>query len=368
MGQWESQWESQTVKRSLSSTDWAPTSLIPVVHKKEAEHLAEMAELSKQVSLSRDTLPSICSFSLYNTSTSRANSIELARDATVVAAAFDDSTVRVWDMRQSTQSDDSDSWSTGWAPPVPLVLRGHGGPVYACAYSPGYNNLLSVSEDGTARLWNLMLGSNLACYRGHNFPIWDVAYAPLEPYFATASHDRTARLWSVERGTSLRILAGHLSDVECVCFHPNVHYLASGSTDKCVRLWELRAGPCTRVLSHHSSPVLSLGFSPCGKYLASGGQDGMIVVWDLQAAKVAAVLKTKSTVWSLDYSACGKLMGTGHADGTVKLWDVDMSAAAGDGNEGAESRLLHNFATRSMITSNVTFTHRNLMLAGSISR
>lgn len=74
------------------------SSLVPLVPKREDEYLAELAEVSKQVSLGVDSLPSICCYTLYNTATAGVTSVELSRNATIVSAAFDDSTIRVWDM------------------------------------------------------------------------------------------------------------------------------------------------------------------------------------------------------------------------------------------------------------------------------
>jgi transcription initiation factor TFIID subunit 5 len=323
-GKYSVKWkyEDPSAAKRVESTGPAPVAFLPgLVKKRPNEYLAEIAELRSQVTLSQDALPSSCCYTVYNAG-STLNSMALTADATVVAASFDDSTVRVWDMRLSSQPrtrDESDSNpGAGWGAPVPQVFRGHSGPVYACSVSPDYQNVLSCSEDATVRLWNLELATNLMAYRGHSGAVWDVAYAPLAPYFATASHDRTARLWSVEHAAPLRIMAGHLSDVDAVCFHNNSHYLATGSVDKSVRLWELRAGPCVRVLSAHTGPVHALVFSPCGQYLSSAGADGVVIIWDIAAGQIAARLQCTDdkqlgeNIWSLDYSACGKLLSAAH--------------------------------------------------------
>ena len=353
-GKYSVKWKyvDQDAGRRVESKGPAPVNILPLVKQRLPEHLAELAELRSQVTLSRDALPSSCCYTVYNAAASL-NSMTFTPDATVVAAGFDDSTVRVWDMRLSSQARtrDDDDAGAGWGPPAPQVFRGHSGAVYACSVSPDYQNLLSCSEDGTVRLWNLELSANLMAYRGHSGPVWDVAYAPLAPYFATASHDRTARLWSVEHAAPLRILAGHLADVDAVCFHKNSHYLATGSVDKSLRMWDVRAGPCVRVLSAHTGPVHALAFSPCGQFISSAGggtyrtalrqaalpaltcvadclilcscgpADGTIIVWDVAAGQIAARLKCTDEkdkqalgdhIWSLDYSACGKLLSAAH--------------------------------------------------------
>ena len=41
------------------------------------------------------------------------------------------------------------------------VLRGHNGPVNAVAAIPGGNRIVSASDDGTARIWDIELGAEL---------------------------------------------------------------------------------------------------------------------------------------------------------------------------------------------------------------
>lgn len=99
-------------------------------------------------------------------------------------------------------------------------LIGHSGPVYSVAFDPTYGSaappkhMLSSSQDGSVRLWDLEQHRNLVVYKGHSDPVWDVQWAPLGVYFATASRDRTARLWITDRIAPVRIFAGHLSDVD----------------------------------------------------------------------------------------------------------------------------------------------------------
>ncbi|KAH9487542.1 hypothetical protein Btru_074468 [Bulinus truncatus] len=50
-------------------------------------------------------------------------------------------------------------------------------------FSPDRAYLLSSSDDGTIRLWSLLIWTNLVCYKGHNFPVWDVKFSSHGYYF-----------------------------------------------------------------------------------------------------------------------------------------------------------------------------------------
>lgn len=211
-------------------------------------------DLRARVSLNRDSLPSVCFYTFFNTH-STMNSMALASDGSVVAAGFSDSAVRMWDMQggKSKLRAVGKQWQTmdgtlssDSFPSSPVAahsrlsslpthgtgrdryyqsvqvqrdneeyseLVGHSQAVYGLSFSPDNKFLLSSSADGTVRLWSSEARANLVAYRGHTYPVWDVKFSPFGFYFATASYDRTARLWTTSNPFPVRIFAGHLSDV-----------------------------------------------------------------------------------------------------------------------------------------------------------
>jgi transcription initiation factor TFIID subunit 5 len=248
--------------------------------------------------------PSICMYTMFN---AEVNTIDFAptNERPLFAGGMQDGSIKVW---QNENYED---------------LLGHFGPVYGVNFSSDRKWLISGSEDGTARLWNLDTKSNVVVYKGHQFPIWDVNFSKIDYLFATASHDRTARIWSTDRVTPLRVLVGHTSDVDVVKFHPNSNYLATGSSDKTVRLWDVNSGECVRVFQGHYNSIHSLTFSNDGRYLASGGADHEIFVWDIATQKMVNHLHGHTdTIWSLSFNDDGSLLASGSHDNSVKIWNM----------------------------------------------
>ncbi|KAJ8903706.1 hypothetical protein NDN08_004807 [Rhodosorus marinus] len=270
------------------------------------------ANTKGRVALSRSSLPSCLFYTFANTRGCAMNCLTMSADASLVAAGFQESSVRVWDYKSGQQHG--------------TKLVGHSGPVFAVDMSFCSQFLLSGSEDGTARLWSIPLKSDLVAFRGHNHPIWSVAWGPYGHYFVTGSHDSTARIWSTERISPLRILSGHLSDVEATVWHPNCTYVATGSTDLTSRLWDLRVGDCVRVFGTHSGPLQALAFSPNGRYLAMSGNTKDIHVWDIAEGRQVQRLKGhEASVWHLAYSCEGSVLASASADNTVRVWDATTS-------------------------------------------
>jgi len=202
-----------------------------------------IADEMNRMPLSSKALPSICFYTFFNAH-QMMNNVELSNDGSTIVGCFQDSTVRLWDVKKVdsqrvTGAGDIHSLNAS------TCFLGHSGPVYAASLTNSNNPLLllTASEDRTVRLWDCSeTKSSLVCYRGHNYPVWDVSFSSLSFFFATASHDRTARLWATDRIYPVRIFVGHLFDVNCVRFHPNCNAIATGSNDRSVRLWDINSG------------------------------------------------------------------------------------------------------------------------------
>lgn len=317
----------------------APADRVPLPPARGRElqmKIEQLKEIRKRVELNAANLPSACLYSFFN-ATDRVHCLNMSEDATMIAAGFADSYIKIWSLDAKKPLRTLQPASTLKAavvtedskledflddqPEESKTLIGHAGPVYETSFSPDNSHLVSCSEDGTVRLWNLATFTNVVCYKGHMNPVWSVSFSPLGYYFATASHDRTARLWSTDHIYPLRLFAGHLSDVDVVKFHPNTNYIATGSTDKSCRLWDVTTGECVRVFEGHTGTVHALAFSEDGKYLASGGDDCNVLLWNLGSGKQITVLKGhRDVIYTVSFSGDGTLIASGSADKTLRLW------------------------------------------------
>lgn len=394
-------------------TNGAPADRVPLPPARGRElqmKIEQLKEVRARVELGAANLPSACLYSFFN-ATDRVHCLNMSEDATMIAAGFADSYIKIWSLdakkplrtlqpastlKTATVSDDSKLEDfLDDQPEQSKTLIGHCGPVYETSFSPDNSHLVSCSEDGTVRLWNLATFTNVVCYKGHMNPVWSVSFSPLGYYFATASHDRTARLWSTDHIYPLRLFAGHLSDVDVVKFHPNTNYIATGSTDKSCRLWDVTTGECVRVFEGHTGTVHALAFSEDGKYLASGGDDCNVLLWNLGSGKQIAVLTGhRDVIYTVSFSGDGALLASGSADKTLRLWaardaighaeqeeeDVGIAGGAGRGGlagdgvgaksggveGGSKNWELGTFPTKSTPVFTTMFSRRNLLFAAGL--
>jgi len=367
------------------------TNRIPLPEMKDSDKIERaryLREVSKKVNLGPDSLPSVLFYTFMN-SFHALTSLDICEDASMLAAGFSDSLLRVWSLNTGTsklrnikqpedlniidkETDDVlENIMDDNSASDSKQLLGHSGPVYSASFSPDKSHLISSSEDGTVRLWSLYTWTNLVSYKGHMFPVWAVKYGPYGHYFASAGYDRTARLWSVDHHQPLRIFAGHYSDVDCIDFHPNSNYIATGSSDRTVRLWDVASGSCVRTLTGHKGSVHTLAFSPNGKYLVSAGVDTSILCWDISSGGVVCKLHGHTdAVYSLAFSQEGSVLASGARDNCVKIWDINkvLTNQTGDRlpNDPSDGRVyeIGSYSTKSTPVLCVHFNRRNLLLAG----
>jgi transcription initiation factor TFIID subunit 5 len=337
-----------------------------------------LEDLRHRVTLSATSLPSVLFYTLLN-SHGLVNAMDITNDGSMVLTGCGDSTIRLYMVRQELSSEgklDKDH-STSIPGEIPSlsasrVLVGHAGAVYAVHASADGRYCLSCSEDGTARLWDLRLGTDLVAYPCHQAPIWDVRFAPLGRYFATASHDRTARLFCTDRLSPLRLFAGHMTDVDCISWHPNCNYLATGSSDRSCRLWDCRMGDCTRIFLGHRAPLTALAFSPNGRFIATADFDGKILLHDIAEGRVMAqCAEHTDAVWCLDFArGAGSVLASGSADNSIRLWSVfanEIKPIVSD-DSVPRSRSVCVMRTKSTPVLGLRFSWRNLLLAGGAFR
>ncbi|KAJ5698878.1 hypothetical protein N7462_000883, partial [Penicillium macrosclerotiorum] len=129
-------------------------------------------------------------------------------------------------------------------------FQGHNRQVHRLAFNPHLASwLLSGSQDGTIRMWDLRAASTnrglSTCgskhvYQGNSDAIRDVRWSPTDGVvFATASDSGAIQQWD-SRKTNAPILRIAAHDRPCfaVDWHPDGRHVVSGGTDRQVKVWD----------------------------------------------------------------------------------------------------------------------------------
>ncbi len=245
---------------------------------------------------------------------------------------------------------------------------GHTARVGCIAFFPGGDRLLSVSNDGSLRVWDVATGKPLRQYKvekcrgeaalspdGHLVAasadrtvvvldlkegevkpdrvreleqadgdfIGGLAFSPDGRRLASANYDSSTILWDVQTGRVVQRLQGHQDQVRCVAFHPSGNRVVTAGYDKTVRIWDVHSGKQVRVLRGHEKPILAVAISPDGTSVLSGGFDDVARLWDFETGRELRTFRGHTdAINSVAFSPDGRHTLTASQDHTVRLWDV----------------------------------------------
>ncbi|CAL8467022.1 g6558 [Coccomyxa elongata] len=207
-----------------------------------------------------------------------------------------------------------------------MTLRGHTGGISKVLLTPGGIDVITVSADNTARVWDMEIGDCVLLLGGHMGPITNVAAAADGSMLITTSSDGSARLWELEKGECLAVLLGHSAAVNAAAIDVEGRLAVTASADGTGRVWDLASGRCIHVLSGHersSSGVWAVALTPDARRAVTAGEDFTARVWDVLTGRSTAVLQGHSG-WVVDVviTPDGTHAVTASHDGTARVWDL----------------------------------------------
>jgi hypothetical protein len=118
----------------------------------------------------------------------------------------------------------------------------------------------------------------VSCFRGHRRSVCGVAFSPDGRRAVSGSDDGTARLWDVETGKELARLSGTGPHVLSVNISADGRRGLVGGEDGPARLWDLTTGQ--ELLRSGFGGGRGMVFLPDGRRALSVGKDGTVCLWD----------------------------------------------------------------------------------------
>lgn len=224
-------------------------------------------------------------------------------------------------------------------------LSGHKRSILEATFSPDGRQLVTASEDRTARLWDVTTGKLLRTFSGHKGGVRSVAFSPDGRVLATASVDQTAKMWDMATGRPLLTLSAHASGVVSVRFSPDGHRLITAYDDMTAKTWDTDSGNPLLTIegprhTSHGDGMRLVAFSQNGKLIAIAS-GAVVTVWNSESGRKISLLSGQlDSISSVAFRPPdGAQLATASHDGTTRLWDIEAGQVVLDLFIGSGERI-----------------------------
>lgn len=169
-------------------------------------------------------------------------------------------------------------------------------------------------------------------FEGHTDNVTSIAFQSDNKWMVSSSEDGTVKVWDV-RAPSVQRNYKHNCPVNEVVIHPNQGELISCDQDGNVRVWDLGENQCThQLIPEDDVPVHSVSVASDGSMLVAGNNKGNCYVWKMntqrESTSLQPVTKFRSHskyITRVLISSDVKHLATCSADHTARIWSIDDS-------------------------------------------
>jgi WD40 repeat protein len=192
--------------------------------------------------------------------------------------------------------------------------------VVTMAFSPDARILITGDDLGEARLWNAALAQVIGKPMIHAGPVRLAVFSPDARSVLTVS-ENLGQLWDTSEGGPLGQPLFHDRPITTAAFSPDGKTILTGSSDRTTRSWNATDGRPTGLTMTHPEAVTSVAYSPDGRtILTSSGAKAWL--WDKAARPIGAALEHQTRISTCAFSPDARIVLTASDDGAVRLWNA----------------------------------------------
>lgn len=205
-------------------------------------------------------------------------------------------------------------------------FRGHHGPIRSLALQGVSGKMATGGEDGTIRRWDAISGRESRALETVSIPL-AIGFSPRGSYFVAATDDRRLLVWTLRSQEEPWHSAPLGGAAQALAFSDDERHLAVAFDDRTVRLLDLSSKHEIACLAGHEGPVRTVAFRPGSRtVLVSGGDDGTLRVWN-EGREERQVPGFPCGVRRLAFGRDGASLASVLGDGSVRNWDLGTGTA-----------------------------------------
>jgi len=212
-----------------------------------------------------------------------------------------------------------------------ITRTGESGQVNRLAISPD-KRLLAAAIHKKVNIYEINSASSdpIATFEGHTNNVTSVSFHSEGKWLVTGSEDGTIRIWDL-RNTHPHRTYDNASPVNDVCVHPNQGELISCDQAGSIKQWDLSDNTCSHELTPAGDiPIRSVTIASDGSCLVAGNNKGQCYVWRINDESsglprfqaVTRFLAHNKYLTRCLLSPDVRFLATCSADTTVKIWSL----------------------------------------------
>jgi hypothetical protein len=202
----------------------------------------------------------------------------ISSDGNLLAIEFE-KTVEIWDVNGQA---------------LRFRLDGHELPILRSVFNRDGHRLLSISEDGTARLWDTDNGKCVVQIMRADRKTWakdreqsgdsfdrsgNITFSPDGSTFLTTLDDAQGRIWDSWSGLEIALLNGHGAKIWNAEFDREATCVVTTSEDGTARLWDARSGKMLKIFKEETAEIRCASISKDGQRVVTGSMNGNTKIW-----------------------------------------------------------------------------------------
>lgn len=207
-----------------------------------------------------------------------------------------------------------------------LKQQGHFDSTNCVCYSPDGSRVVSASDDGKIKVWDVVSGFCLVTLQEHTGAVTSLGFAKRGQVLFSSSLDGTVRAWDLIRFRNFRTFtATERVQFNCLAVDPSGEVVVAGSQDTFeIFVWSVQTAQLLDSLSGHEGPVSCLAFGSENSVLASASWDKTIRIWSIFGrTQSVEPIEVQSDVLSICMRPDSKEVAVSTLDGHITIFDIE---------------------------------------------
>lgn len=206
--------------------------------------------------------------------------------------------------------------------PLVATLTGHAGRVKAVAFGPDPSIVVSGSDDGSIRVWDIGRGIQLKELTGHQDWVRDVCVFADGQHAVSVSDDHTIRVWDLNNFSCLRVIDTVFDWLRVVVVDPEGRFVYTADDSERIKKWDLESGEQVGTLIGHTAKVNELLALRDGRII-SISDDRSVRFWDCDSDEtVGKFVEHSGRVVACAVNFDETLMFTAGSDNKIRCWTL----------------------------------------------